>query len=166
MIFRLFLFLILFQFHKGSIKTLLILSTPFRLMIFQFHKGSIKTQLHKKKENTKANFNSIKVRLRRPAPAVIAAPIQYFNSIKVRLRLCYCNRNLLVIIFQFHKGSIKTHTYRDDCGFLRYFNSIKVRLRRFLAQGGLSVAGGCRCLTKDGNTSIEKEGYIPYPLQA
>ena len=36
----------------------------------------------------------------------------------------------------------------------------------FLAQGGLSVAGGCRCLTKDGNTSIEKKGYIPYPLQA
>ena len=35
-----------------------------------------------------------------------------------------------------------------------------------LAQGGLSVAGGCRCLTKDGNTSIEKEGYIPYSLQA
>jgi len=35
-----------------------------------------------------------------------------------------------------------------------------------VAQGGLSVAGGCRCLTKDGNTSIEKEGYIPYPLQA
>ena len=34
------------------------------------------------------------------------------------------------------------------------------------AQGGLSEAGGCRCLTKDGNTSIEKEGYIPYPLQA
>ena len=34
------------------------------------------------------------------------------------------------------------------------------------AQGGLSVAGGCRYLTKDGNTSIEKEGYIPYPLQA
>ena len=45
----------------------------------------------------------------------------------------------------------------------------KKRHRRFgkiWAQGGLSVAGGCRCLTKDGNTSIEKEGYIPYPLQA
>ena len=38
--------------------------------------------------------------------------------------------------------------------------------RLSVAQGGLSVAGGCRCLTKDGNTSIEKEGYIPYPLQA
>lgn len=33
-------------------------------------------------------------------------------------------------------------------------------------QGGLSVAGRCRCLTKDSNTSIEKEGYIPYSLQA
>ena len=39
-------------------------------------------------------------------------------------------------------------------------------LENYTAQGGLSVAGGCRCLTKDGNTSIEKEGYIPYPLQA
>lgn len=37
---------------------------------------------------------------------------------------------------------------------------------RFRAQGGLSVAGRCRCLTKDSNTSIEKEGYIPYSLQA
>ena len=35
-----------------------------------------------------------------------------------------------------------------------------------LAQGGLSVAGRCRCLTNDSNTSIEKEGYIPYSLQA
>lgn len=37
---------------------------------------------------------------------------------------------------------------------------------RISAQGGLSVAGRCRCLTKDSNTSIEKEGYIPYSLQA
>ena len=42
----------------------------------------------------------------------------------------------------------------------------KPDIPEILAQGGLSVAGGCRCLTKDGNTSIEKEGYIPYPLQA
>lgn len=38
--------------------------------------------------------------------------------------------------------------------------------KEWLAQGGLSVAGRCRCLTKDSNTSIEKEGYIPYSLQA
>ena len=44
------------------------------------------------------------------------------------------------------------------------FHGVKVVF--LWAQGGLSVAGGCRCLTKDGNTSIEKEGYIPYPLQA
>ena len=43
---------------------------------------------------------------------------------------------------------------------------ISLARREMMAQGGLSVAGGCRCLTKDGNTSIEKEGYIPYPLQA
>ena len=39
-------------------------------------------------------------------------------------------------------------------------------IRAIMAQGGLSVAGRCRCLTKDSNTSIEKEGYIPYSLQA
>ena len=43
---------------------------------------------------------------------------------------------------------------------------LKLIVDEIPAQGGLSVAGGCRCLTKDGNTSIEKEGYIPYPLQA
>lgn len=41
-----------------------------------------------------------------------------------------------------------------------------IKIDRTLAQGGLSVAGRCRCLTKDSNTSIEKEGYIPYSLQA
>jgi len=40
------------------------------------------------------------------------------------------------------------------------------KLQLLLAQGGLSVAGRCRCLTKDSNTSIEKEGYIPYSLKA
>ena len=47
-------------------------------------------------------------------------------------------------------------------------NSVKgsTKAQGFPAQGGLSVAGRCRCLTKDSNTSIEKEGYIPYSLQA
>jgi len=47
-----------------------------------------------------------------------------------------------------------------------YVDRRNKRTEESMAQGGLSVAGGCRCLTKDGNTSIEKEGYIPYPLQA
>jgi len=49
------------------------------------------------------------------------------------------------------------------CGFAHTF---MVKDEIILAQGGLSVAGRCRCLTKDSNTSIEKEGYIPYSLQA
>ena len=51
-----------------------------------------------------------------------------------------------------------------NCGMKEINTGLESRF--FTAQGGLSVAGGCRCLTKDGNTSIEKEGYIPYPLQA
>ena len=46
-----------------------------------------------------------------------------------------------------------------------WFNS-SYKCKVLMAQGGLSVAGRCRCLTKDSNTSIEKEGYIPYSLQA
>ena len=54
----------------------------------------------------------------------------------------------------------------DDRSVVRVRKTIQKQLGGNRAQGGLSVAGGCRCLTKDGNTSIEKEGYIPYPLQA
>ena len=43
---------------------------------------------------------------------------------------------------------------------------LDIKRHEKVAQGGLSVAGRCRCLTKDSNTSIEKEGYIPYSLQA
>ena len=49
---------------------------------------------------------------------------------------------------------------------IRTFHEHRKGIEEMLAQGGLSVAGRCRCLTKDSNTSIEKEGYIPYSLQA
>ena len=48
------------------------------------------------------------------------------------------------------------------CGIMLFLLNFSI----LMAQGGLSVAGRCRCLTKDSNTSIEKEGYIPYSLQA
>ena len=48
----------------------------------------------------------------------------------------------------------------------KHFSFYVANKETIMAQGGLSVAGRCRCLTKDSNTSIEKEGYIPYPLQA
>ena len=74
-------------------------------------------------------------------------------------------------------GMWGTHASLDVTPYPIYMNLIsgsegtyrlesKVKGSKNRAQGGLSVADGCRCLTKDSNTSIEKEGYIPYSLQA
>ena len=58
------------------------------LLVFQFHKGTIKTDDRRNKQALFADFNSIKVRLK-------------------RLLLMYC---ICVVIFQFHKGTIKTNS--------------------------------------------------------
>ena len=97
----------LFQFHKGTIKTLLSRYCLHKLRVFQFHKGTIKTQ-----RNTKL----------RPFP-------QYFNSIKVRLKRFALELVGCVLEFQFHKGTIKTSAYADASDPLCDFNSIKVRLK-------------------------------------
>ena len=67
------------------------------------------------------------------------------------------------LVVSYSEKRAKKDAYNRNKGVERLRKSFK---REKAAQGGLSVAGGCRCLTKDGNTSIEKEGYIPYPLQA
>ena len=76
----------LFQFHKGTIKTLYRSFCTFALVEFQFHKGTIKTNTAAFVRAKQHDFNSIKVRLKR---------IRSF-SLRPRLR------------FQFHKGTIKT----------------------------------------------------------
>ena len=53
-----------------------------------------------------------------------------FNSIKVRLRQDSVNCGLLIISFQFHKGSIKTKCMEREATTPYRFNSIKVRLRQ------------------------------------
>ena len=71
-----------------------------------------------------------------------------------------------------HYGTVLPRINRKDQilgGSVIYFDAEKgdmLKSEPLTAQGGLSVAGRCRCLTKDSNTSIEKEGYIPYSLQA
>ena len=52
-----------------------------------------------------------------------------FNSIKVRLRPSEKANDIVLDLFQFHKGSIKTSTYAAIRSDILYFNSIKVRLR-------------------------------------
>ena len=56
--------------------------------------------------------------------------IRYFNSIKVRLKLIKVLIYALGLIFQFHKGTIKTNARLVILLYKRYFNSIKVRLKR------------------------------------
>ena len=54
-----------FQFHKGTIRTLIkVLIYAFGL-IFQFHKGAIRTQIEQTNLDWLPHFNSIKVRLER-----------------------------------------------------------------------------------------------------
>ena len=55
----------------------------------------------------------------------------HFNSIKVRLeRAKFTVRDPGLIIFQFHKGTIRTCGRRELLPYSPNFNSIKVRLER------------------------------------
>ena len=51
-----------------------------------------------------------------------------FNSIKVRLELGVIAVLMYVVLFQFHKGAIRTMICNVIILILCYFNSIKVRL--------------------------------------
>ena len=54
--------------------------------VFQFHKGTIKTVPLIYTTNENGNFNSIKVRLKPDIEAVEKYDVTNFNSIKVRLK--------------------------------------------------------------------------------
>ena len=57
--------------------------------------------------------------------------MSYFNSIKVRLELLVCVVLWSNLLFQFHKGTIRTVNVILSCLAFLYFNSIKVRLEHF-----------------------------------
>ena len=60
----------------------------------------------------------------------------YFNSIKVRLELDLSMRKLFTAkVFQFHKGTIRTHLRNQAIAWICNFNSIKVRLEHFAKLG-------------------------------
>ena len=54
----------LFQFHKGTIKTMFLCKSRINSSTFQFHKGTIKTAFYCVKLCNLRHFNSIKVRLK------------------------------------------------------------------------------------------------------
>ena len=121
-----------FQFHKGTIKTvvrgfqdwekfhfnsikvrlkpLICLMVLAVTALFQFHKGTIKTGTHTSLIASSAYFNSIKVRLKPYASlSKVIVPFD-FNSIKVRLKQQPDCCAECPLVFQFHKGTIKTKT--------------------------------------------------------
>ena len=77
----------IFQFHKGTIKTMKYANYPKDIFTFQFHKGTIKTKYTAFSVSLNGYFNSIKVQLKRSRKRVYAAETR----------------------FQFHKGTIKTY---------------------------------------------------------
>ena len=98
--------ILLFQFHKGTIRTVVLLTHLRFLLRFQFHKGTIRTYLLR----------------------LWCLHYSYFNSIKVRLEHISCIALEVVTVFQFHKGTIRTKILVSELLPFWDFNSIKVRL--------------------------------------
>ena len=99
-----------FQFHKGTIKTLV---SDTCVPIDNINFNSIKVRLkHLIFCCTLFNikyFNSIKVRLKLVIAIKVAIyALGYFNSIKVRLKRPAYSGSQHTPRFQFHKGTIKT----------------------------------------------------------
>ena len=119
-----------FQFHKGTIRTGVLLeyatvlfnfnSIKVRLehilqtlillisLQFQFHKGTIRTSIKLSLLTPNLNFNSIKVRLELICTLLKRCFMSHFNSIKVRLEHDKKLRREVRLQFQFHKGTIRT----------------------------------------------------------
>ena len=85
------------------------------MLVFQFHKGTIRTQRCSVTLTTLAHFNSIKVQLEPALQTSSFTTLRNFNSIKVQLELLgeLCMPSYRE--FQFHKGTIRTFSsYEHD----------------------------------------------------
>ena len=122
--------LVLFQFHKGTIRTELqvlnlvsllhfnsikVQLEPIKSVMtitctdrFQFHKGTIRTVISITSFLFFANFNFIKVQLELYLHSYLRQSRQNFNSIKVQLEHDSVFRQVFQPLFQFHKGTIRT----------------------------------------------------------
>ena len=100
---------LLFQFHKGAIRTIRWKHSS----LLQLYFNSIKVRLERSIRYCpyvyRVNFNSIKVRLEHWATCRTRTCDPYFNSIKVRLEHTYPIESELILKFQFHKGAIRTY---------------------------------------------------------
>ena len=81
------------------------------------------------------DFNSIKVRLKPSRQSSQHFARCHFNSIKVRLKQKADGTPIAYVVFQFHKGTIKTSVFMIIAISKTNFNSIKVRLKHEGADG-------------------------------
>ena len=101
---------------------------------FQFHKGTIRTGVLLSTGITLLYFNSIKVRLELFPFSKFYLLLIHFNSIKVRLEPGSAEgAGGELWQFQFHKGTIRTPSVANHISSLPHFNSIKVRLEPIVA---------------------------------
>ncbi len=103
---------------------------------FQFHKGTIKAFKRALLTlDVSMNFNSIKVQLKHTRPRRCLPFKTYFNSIKVQLKLIDSFETNEILIFQFHKGTIKAclvdYNLPDASGFQFHKGTIKAYLQAF-----------------------------------
>ena len=98
---------ILFQFHYGTIKSVLRFSSIRFVLLFQFHYGTIKSQHQIEINRT----------------------FQSFNSTMVRLKVSYSSIHYSFHMFQFHYGTIKRQkgafTIRIPALFQFHYGTIK-----------------------------------------
>ena len=121
--------LLWFQFHKGTIKTQQFDFNYKSSGVFQFHKGTIKTLVQIPLFLFWGNFNSIKVRLKQARPIVITRARQFqFHKGTIKTAVS-AMPSALFVRFQFHKGTIKTLQMFHQDLLIEHFNSIKVRLK-------------------------------------
>ena len=76
---------------------------------FQFHKGTIKTVIRTRFNVCCVNFNSIKVRLKLDSTPSVPTLFSVFQFHKGTIKTTSCLAETLIEdLFQFHKGTIKT----------------------------------------------------------
>ena len=145
---------VLFQFHKGAIRTFL--SDFVNLLANCFNSIKVQLELNTASSQNLVNacFNSIKVQLELTSFVTSFSNRPRFNSIKVQLELeleidqpgvamfqfhkgairtvASGEARLHGVVFQFHKGAIRTVRIRQGIRTLCGFNSIKVQLEQSL----------------------------------
>ena len=123
-----FCLLQLFQFHKGTIKTVRSMRPGRSPRSFNSIKVRLRPVRLSGDGSTSLCFNSIKVRLRHFEFDHDLKKCSSFNSIKVRLRPGVCPHLGNFCGFQFHKGTIKTHIdMLDKSPCYRGFPNAKIR---------------------------------------